>query len=236
MDLPRGFYMRRLVFIVCLSGWGIEATLAATPAIKQGPEALLRVTLDRTLAVLKEKELSLAEKEERINKIVTPIFDFDLMSFLTLGKSQWTSMTDQQRSRFTQLFVKHLKDSYRDKLAMYSDQALIYKPAKHEDSRIQIPTELVAEEQTVSILYKMRNNEKKGKGWQLYDIEVQGVSLIKTYRSQFSEVLSKGTVQDLLDKLAEPPKEESTATQPDSANAPAPSDPVDRPGSSADPS
>jgi phospholipid transport system substrate-binding protein len=56
--------------------------------------------------------------------------------------------------------------------------------------------------------------EKPEQGWKLYDIEVQGVSLVKTYRSQFSEILTKGTIQDLLDKLAESPAQEPTQAPP----------------------
>jgi phospholipid transport system substrate-binding protein len=202
--------MKCLVVILCLAGVTVGPVYGTAAPIS--PEALLRITLERTLSVLKDKDLSLAEKEERINKIVNPVFDFDLMSFLTLGKAQWSKMTPEQRTRFTDLFVAHLKDSYRDKLAMYSDQALVYKPATREGTKIQIPTELVDKDQTVSIVYKMY--EKPEQGWKLYDIEVQGVSLVKTYRSQFSEILTKGTIQDLLDKLAESPAQEPTQAPP----------------------
>lgn len=178
------------------------------------PEVLLKSKLKTVLEVLQNNKLDLAAKEKELNRIVHPLFDFNLMSYLTLGKSNWAKMAPSQRSRFTELFVARMKDSYRDKLAMYSDQVLVYKPATRKGNKIQIPTELVGQDQTVAVLYKMHQNPKKKQGWKLYDVEIQGVSLVKNYRSQFTEVLNKGTIQDLLEKLEKPITKEAPLADP----------------------
>ena len=63
----------------------------------------------------------------------------------------------------------------------------------------------------MSVVYKMHIAPNRKQGWRIYDVEVQGVSLIKTYRSQFAEVLSKGSIEDLLQKLEQPAGEEVPA-------------------------
>jgi phospholipid transport system substrate-binding protein len=173
------------------------------------PEALLKDRLAAVIRILENDELDLAAKEAGINRLVQTVFDFELMSYLTLGKKQWTQMSPAQRKRFVELFVARLKASYRDKLSMYSGEKIVYKPPLRKGTKIQIPTELVTPDQHLTILYKMY--EKRKRGWKIYDVEVQGVSLITTYRVQFKEVLSQGTLEDLLQKLKEQPGEGASA-------------------------
>lgn len=180
-----------------------------TPPDPNDPQVLLRNRLGAVVKVLENNEMDLATKEIRINRLVQPLFDFELMSYLTLGKRRWSTMSSLQRKRFLELFVARLKASYRDKLSMYSGEQLVYKPAIRSGTRIQIPTELVTQEKSTSILYKM--HEKKNRGWRIYDVEVQGVSLITTYRVQFKEVLSQGSIESLLQKLEQPEDKEVSA-------------------------
>ncbi len=180
-----------------------------TPPDPNDPEVLLRNRLSAVVKVLENSEMDLATKEIRINRLVQPLFDFELMSYLTLGKRQWLRMSSLQRKRFLELFVARLKASYRDKLTLYSGERIVYKTARRSGTRIQIPTELVTQEKSTSILYKM--HEKKNRGWRIYDVEVQGVSLITTYRVQFKEVLSQGSIESLLQKLKQPEAKEVSA-------------------------
>lgn len=203
--------MKKLVLACCLEGYLAGIAGAAVPTEIQDPEVLLKATLERVLEVMQNQEFTVEDKEVRINRIVTPVFDFDLMSYFALGKTQWGKMTALQRQRFTKLFIERLKDSYRDKLALYTDEKIVYKPSVRKGNKIQIPTELITKDKSISVIYKLYNNKKSQQGWRIYDIEVQGVSLIKTYRSQFVEVLSKGTIEDLLKKLEEPLSEEAPA-------------------------
>jgi phospholipid transport system substrate-binding protein len=71
-----------------------------------------------------------------------------------------------------------------------------------KNNTVYIPTELVSQDQKVDILYKIRRLDN---GWKIYDVEIQGVSVLLTYRSQFDDILSRGTVEDLLARLEKPP-------------------------------
>jgi len=167
------------------------------------PNELLRTKWDALARVLQNKDLDQKTKEKIIDKIVSPIFDFPLMAKLTLGRTHWPKLSEPQREKFTSLFTERLKASYREKITLYRDEKLLFKPAVHKDkTTIQIPTELISEGKKVAIAYKLRKLEKR---WMIYDVEIQGVSILLTYLSQFDDILQHGTVEDLLARLAEPP-------------------------------
>jgi len=166
------------------------------------PNELLRTKWDALARVLQNKDLDQKTKEKIIDKIVSPIFDFPLMARLVLYR-HWPKLTGPQREKFTSLFTERLKASYREKITLYKDEKLLFKPAVHKDkTTIQIPTELISEGKKVAIVYKLRRLEKR---WLIYDVEIQGVSILLTYLSQFDDILQNGTVEDLLARLAEPP-------------------------------
>lgn len=165
------------------------------------PGKMIKHTLDQVITVLRMKDLSADEKNRRVLEIVTPMFDFSRMAKLTLGRRYWPQMTEEQQKRFTDLFVKRLKDTYRDKLVMYTDQKVVYDPVKEIKGKACIPTWLVSGDNRISIIYKLYRPEDQ---WKVYDLEIQGVSLIRSYRSQFRQILQNGTIDDLLVKLEQP--------------------------------
>jgi phospholipid transport system substrate-binding protein len=165
------------------------------PNYPSDPNKLIQTKWDAVILVLQNKELDQ-------NKIVTPIFDFPLMAKLALGKKNWPKLTVQQQEKFTRLFVELLKTSYREKIALYTDEQVLFKPAVKNNSTVYIPIELKTKDKKIALIHKLRKVEKR---WKVYDVEIQGISILLTYRSQFDDVLSKGTVEDLLSRLEEPP-------------------------------
>lgn len=172
------------------------------PNYPTDPNELVRLKWDAVICVLKNKECEQEVKNEKVDKIVSPIFDFPLMAKLSLGREHWPKLTPPQREKFTQLFLTRLKTSYREKIMLYTNEEASFKPAVCDGKTIQIPMELLSGEKKIGILYKLR---KLGKRWKIYDVEIQGVSILMTYRSQFDDILRKGTVEELLARLEEPP-------------------------------
>jgi phospholipid transport system substrate-binding protein len=166
---------------------------------------LLESRVDAAIAVLQKKDLDHEEKNKQIIKIVTPLFDFPLMAKLSLGRKYWPGLVNEKRQRFIELFTERLKASYLDKLTLYTDEKVIFKTPVQEKRKIQIPTELLSKNNTISMLYKLHESTNS---WLIYDIEIQGVSIISTYRSQFDQLLSKGTIDELLIKLEKPEEPE----------------------------
>ena len=190
--------MKRMLYAVLFT---LIFSQAAVADDKKDAEELLKGKLESVIFVLEKKDIDQQAKKKEIVEIVTPMFNFSLMSKLTLGKKHWPGFTKEQKERFTELFTKRLKDSYLDKMMLYTNEKIEYKVPVQVGKKVQIPTILTSKDNKISMLYKLYKSKQ---GWRIYDIEIQGVSLISTYRSQFDEILRNKTVDDLLAKLEKP--------------------------------
>ena len=123
------------------------------------------------------------------------------MAKLTLGRKYWPGLSEKNKEKFTELFVDRLKSTYVDKLSLYTNEKVDYETPVQNGIKIQIPTKVISKDKNFTMLYKLYRSSS---GWKIYDIEIEGVSLISTYRSQFNDILSKGTIDDLLSKLEKP--------------------------------
>jgi len=194
----RGTTMRRILYTVLVLllmsqvGWSDD---------KNAAKDLLMAKVEAALSVLQRKDLVQQEKNKQVVKIVEPIFDYNLMAKLTLGRKYWPGLSEKNREKFTDLFVARLKTSYIDKLSLYTDEKVVYDAPVQEGIKIQIPTSVISKNHRIAMMYKLY---KSSNGWKIYDISIEGVSLISTYRSQFYDILSKGTIDDLLLKLEKP--------------------------------
>lgn len=194
----RGTTMRRILYTVLVLllmsqvGWSDD---------KNAAKELLMAKVEAALSVLQRKDLVQQEKNKQVVKIVEPIFDYNLMARLTLGRKYWPGLSEKNREKFTDLFVARLKTSYIDKLSLYTDEKVVYDAPVQEGIKIQIPTSVISKNHRIAMMYKLY---KSSNGWKIYDISIEGVSLISTYRSQFYDILSKGTIDDLLLKLEKP--------------------------------
>jgi len=159
---------------------------------------LLKGKIDAVVLLLQNKDLDKQKRDDQIIAIVTPIFDYKTMAKLSLGKKYWPGLSEEKRAAFSDLFIKRLQESYLEKLDLYTDEKAIYEEAQQVDNKIHMPTFLVSKDNRISMLYKFYQAQG---GWQIYDVEIEGVSIIQTYRSQFDGVLKTGTIDDLLEKL-----------------------------------
>ncbi|MDY6823376.1 MAG: ABC transporter substrate-binding protein [Thermodesulfobacteriota bacterium] len=179
--------------------------LAAGPVFAEGPanevETLLKDKIEGILSMLGSTDLQEAEKKQRIMKIIEPVIDFSLMAKLTLGKQHWASMSPEQRKTFVDLFVERLKRSYLDKTTLYSGQKVGYGQAIARGGKVSAPMYLYTKDKKIEVVYKFY---PANGNWKVYDVEIDGVSFIKSYRAQFNEILRNGTVADLFAELRKP--------------------------------
>ncbi|MCL5280415.1 MAG: ABC transporter substrate-binding protein [Planctomycetes bacterium] len=174
------------------------------------PMELLTAKWNGVLKVLQAKELEQKLKEKIIDRIVSPMFDFPLMGQLALGRTHWPKLDAAQREKFIRLFVTRLKALYLEKTALYTNEKFVLKPGVPKKNMIQIPMTLISEGKEIVILYKLHKLDEQSKSkalghWRIYDVEIEGVSILLTYRSQFDDILRRGSVQDLLAQLEKPP-------------------------------
>ena len=196
----KSLWIAIIIILIACQGVNAGSNEPNDPNYPSDPNELIRTRWDAVISVLRIKDLDQDAREKKINKIVNPIFDFPLMAKLALGREHWPKLTVPQREKFTRLFIERLRTSYREKITVYTDEQVVFKPAVKKKSTIYIPMELKIKDKKIALIYKLR---KVGKRWKVYDVEIQGISILLTYRSQFDDILSKGTVEDLLSRLEE---------------------------------
>ena len=150
---------------------------------------------------MQKEDLEQQAKNKAVAEIVTPMFDFKRMAKLSLGRKHWPNLSQDQRERFTDLFVERLRQSYLNKLTSYTDEKIIYESPIAVKKKIHVPTLLISKGNKISMLYKLYPNNNT---WKIYDVEIQGVSIIRSYRAQFNEILQNGTFDELLQKMQKP--------------------------------
>jgi phospholipid transport system substrate-binding protein len=147
-------------------------------------------------------------KDQQIEIIGTEIdkvFDFKEMSRRTLGRN-WKKMSAEQRTEFVSLFKKLLQGVYADRLLAYSDQKVLFdKEIMLKKGRAEVQSYLQTSDGTkIPLFYRM--TDKSG-SWKVYDIIIEGVSMVKNYRTQFKQILSKGSPDKLLEILRKKTKQ-----------------------------
>ena len=178
-----------------------------TPASSgQSPQELVRDTSAQMLMILKEEKASIrqnpARLDEMVAEIVLPHFDLELMGRWTLGK-YWRNANLQQREEFVREFRALLIRSYGSALFDYADAEIVYLPfrMKDDETRVKVHTELSRpNENSVKITYNLHSTTS---GWKVYDVVIEGVSLVTNYRSSFMSKVRQDGLDQLIYLLAE---------------------------------
>ena len=137
-----------------------------------------------------------------VDQIINPNVDFDRVSILVLGK-HWRSATPEQRDRFKQEFRMLLVRTYTTAFTEYSDWKIRYLPMEQESSgkKVMVKTEILQSGgQPVAVNYRMVD---EGTGWKVYDILIEGISLLQNYRTSFNAEIEEGSLDQLIAHLAE---------------------------------
>ena len=162
--------------------------------------AMTKEKVDLVIQTLKDTSLSKKEKKEGILKTIDGLFDFNLMARLSLGKKNWKALSKAKRKEFSMLFVERLKQSYLDKLDLYTDEEVVVGEANlSKKNRVEVLTYLITKDDKKEMTYKLYKSKKKR--WMVYDVDVLGVSIVQTYRSQFSGILKKESMEQLMERM-----------------------------------
>lgn len=192
--------MRPIRFIIIFLLLGIMSLV--TPLLaddKADIQASMTKMIGKVTTLIRDKSLTKENRNNEIDTLVSPLFDFGLMGRLTLGKEQWKKISPKERKAFSELFEKRVKESYMNKLDLYTDEVVVVDDALSVKNRIHLPTHLVRNNERRDVVYKFYQSKKRG--WLIYDVDILGVSIIQTYRTQFSGILKEETFATLLEKL-----------------------------------
>ena len=178
----------------------IAATFSYANALKQNEiKEQMTKKIDSVLLVLEKKNLTIPQKGDEIIKIIDEVFDYELMARISLGKETWNSISSEKQKKFTKVFESKLKKSYIEKLELYNDQKVeIIGLKPHNNTRLQLETQLVGKEGNYQINYNFYNKAKDSEQWLIYDVDLVGVSIIQTYRQQFAGLLKEKSFDEML--------------------------------------
>ncbi|MBW2658167.1 MAG: ABC transporter substrate-binding protein [Deltaproteobacteria bacterium] len=169
----------------------------------EGPTATLKPVLDGVMDILSDSDLKgdkhLQERRGKIMSKVKEGFDFREMSKRVLGKT-WRTINDEQKEYFTTLLTKLLENVYIGKLEGYSGQTTEFEAEKIKGSRAQVTTVVENNGNLLPVHYIMR---ERGGNWMVYDINIEGISLIRNYQQQFKSILRKEKYEGLVKVLEE---------------------------------
>lgn len=157
--------------------------------------------IDSALVILKNKEIKKEEKAQEIMNLIDDVFDYNVMARIALGKKTWKSLSSDKKAEFVEVFENKLKNSYVDKLELYTDQKVkINDLVPYKKSRLQLQSEVVGSDESYIINYNFYKNKKLNE-WFIYDVDLLGVSIIQTYRKQFSGLLKEKSFDEMLELL-----------------------------------
>jgi phospholipid transport system substrate-binding protein len=171
--------------------------IAQAVSAMPGATAQVQGTVDKVIALLKNKELDRTERREMLGSLIRKRFDFRTMSRHVLAKN-WKKATSDERKRFVSLFSDLLERTYMERLEAYTDEKVEYLNEKVKEYRAIVNTIIVTKSADIPIRYKMA---LKGDEWFIYDVVIEEVSLIRNYRSSYREIVLKEGIDGLLKRL-----------------------------------
>ena len=170
------------------------------------PDVLVKSTADEVLAIVKkDKDIQNGDQKKIFalaEEKILPNFDFDRVCRMVLGKN-WNSATKEQQEAFQREFRSLMLRTYATALSKYRNQTIEFKPlrAQPNDTEVTVKTQILQPGgQPVGVDYSL---EKRAEGWKVYDIVIEGVSLVTNYRGQFSNEIRQSGMDGLIQKLVE---------------------------------
>ncbi len=172
------------------------------PASAGKPKEELKGTIDQVLEVLKASAYQGDEnkgvRREKLRELIHPRFDFAEMGKRALAR-YWRKRTPAERKEFVDVFASLLENSYVSKIEAYSKEKIIYPTEREEGEFAEVKTKIVPPSgRDIPMDYRLH---KTPEGWRVYDVVIEGVSLVSNYRTQFRRIIRKGSYTELLKRM-----------------------------------
>ncbi len=194
-------FQSRLVVVVLLLS-GILLPLSSPLAVDAVPDPTrqLQPFIEKMIKVLADASSEDQQRFDlcqRVIDVARERFDFQEMSKRVLGR-QWKKLSPEQRLEFEDLFTRLLQHAYIGKVQEYTDQEVVYLKQRIRKQRAEVQTQLVNNGSTIAVSYIML---LKGEQWKVYDVVVEGVSLVRNYKEQFREIVDSKGYAELVVKI-----------------------------------
>ena len=204
--------MKRRILGRWLAALAVLGALAGLPSLAQAadeaPDLLIKRLADDVLATIKADKSIQAGDTAKVmvlveNKIM-PNVDFQRMTAAAVGPA-WRQASPDQQKRLQQEFKTLLVRTYSGALAQVDEQVITVKPlrASPTDSEVVVRTEIRGRGDPIQLDYRLEKTPGQGAGWKIYNLNVLGVWLVETYRSQFAQEINAKGLDGLIASLAE---------------------------------
>ena len=175
--------------------------LSALPVYAGAPTDTMKTTIDEVLRIVRDNELKQPnkadERRQMLERVVGVRFDYQEMSRRALG-APWNTLSDQEKQEFVDLFRTLLTNSYADKIETYSGEGVQYLNERTEKEYAEVRTKVLSGKTEIPLDYRLIN---KTNDWRVYDVVVDGISLVNNYRGQFTKIIKSSSYADLVEQL-----------------------------------
>ncbi|MDR3640660.1 MAG: ABC transporter substrate-binding protein [Humidesulfovibrio sp.] len=189
--------MKKIAFVF---GVLLVALAVSTAAFAGEPENRLKAGIDKVIAILSDPAMKgpakHLERQRRLRAVADGFFDWHELSRRALAES-WRKYTPKQQEEFVTIFSELLQKTYVRKLEKFNNEKVEYVKEQVDGDQAFISTHVLMKDKTVPINYIMIKHDQ----WMVYDVVIEGVSLVKNYRTQFSKILSRETSDALLQRI-----------------------------------
>lgn len=179
----------------------LAATMVVTSVAWANPIDDVKKTVDEVVRIVSDKEMKRNEVKRRqaLKKTISVIFDYSEMAKRSLGK-HWNVRTAAEKKQFAELFATLLENSYASKIESYNNEKIVYIKEILEDPEHSVVKSKVvtAVRDEFTLDYHLFKHEGK---WMVYDVIIEGVSLVSNYRSQFNKIITSNGYNALVKKL-----------------------------------
>ncbi|MFQ5897477.1 MAG: phospholipid-binding protein MlaC [Candidatus Methylomirabilia bacterium] len=192
---------------LCVATFGVSAAFLLVGAVARdvragAPTEQLKHSVDKAIKLLQDPELKaegkLKERRAAIRKVANETFDFTETARRSLAR-HWRERSTREREEFVRLFGDLLERAYFSRIDQYGGERVIYLGESLDGDRTTVRTKVITKQGTeVPVDYRMH---RRGGRWLVYDVVVEGVSLIRNYRSQLSKIIRKSSYEDLVKRL-----------------------------------
>jgi phospholipid transport system substrate-binding protein len=183
---------RALCVLLLVLTAAVNVRAADAPA----KEALMS-SVDQVLKVLSDTKPNDPTRKDRLYAAVANVFDPEELARRTLA-THWEAFNPAERQRFTSAFLMLLERTYLRRIEAYTNEKVVFlSESALADGRSEVSTKVVTAAKEVPIVYRLI----KKNGWKVYDVVIEGVSLVQNYRNQFNQILAKESPAQLIGRV-----------------------------------
>jgi phospholipid transport system substrate-binding protein len=178
----------------------VIATLMVAANAFAGPADEVKKVVDEVVRIVSDKDLKKNDQKRRqaLKRTISTVFDYSEMAKRSLGK-HWNQRTPTEKKQFSDLFASLLENSYASKIESYNNEKIVYLKENLDGEHAEVKSKvLTTKRDEFTLDYRLINQNGK---WLVYDIVIEGVSLVSNYRTQFNKIITSDGYAELVKKL-----------------------------------